>query len=237
MIFILVHGLGHGGWCWEQTKQELELRGHRVAAPDLPLTSLVDDADCVARLVDQQSTSADGEAGKVVLVGHSYGGLVISAAAARAKKPVDHLVYLAAAMIGSNDDYFALLAEHGTELSANLIESDGTWLTVSQEKAAQGFYGACDEATIQRAVALLRPTSLNCWNLITPIPEPWLQIRSLYIVCSQDEAMPPGMQRVLAGNATETAELDTDHSPFFSANSELCDLLVGRTEAVSVAAG
>ena len=136
-----------------------------------------------------------------------------------------------------DDDYFALLAEHGTELSANLIESDGTWLTVSPEKAAQGFYGACDEATVQQAVARLRPTSLNCWNLITPIPEPWLQIRSLYIVCSQDEAMPPGMQRVLAGNATETAELDTDHSPFFSANSELCDLLVGRTEAVSVAAG
>lgn len=225
MTFILVHGLGHGGWCWEQTKRELESRGHHVLAPDLPLTSVSEDADAVARLVESHED--------VVLVGHSYGGLVISAAAASRQPNIRHLVYLAAAMIGAEEDYFALMAEHSTELSATLIESDGTWLTVRPDSAARAFYGECDEQTAQAAIAQLRPTSIECWRAITPTPEPWQQISSTFIVCARDAAMPPDAQRVLARKATNTAELDTDHSPFFSANNDLCDLLVRCLETES----
>ena len=230
MTFILVHGLGHGGWCWERTKRELEARGHAVIAPDLPLKSLSDDADVVARLVNDHEGS--------ILVGHSYGGLVISAAAVRAEGSIQHLVYLAAAMLGAGEDYFTLMAEHGTDLSANLIESDGALLTVSPDKAAPAFYGECDEPTAQAAVAQLRPTSIQCWNLVSPVPEPWREIHSTYIVCARDAAMPPGAQRVLARKARRVAELDTDHSPFLSANNELCDLLSSCAEDdVGVAAG
>ncbi len=223
MNFILVHGLGHGGWCWERTKAELEARGHEVAAPDLPLTSLTDDADTVARLVEEHSPA--------VLVGHSYGGLVISYAAARTRGTISHLVYLAAAMIAPEEDYFALMAEHGTPLSANLIENDGTWLTVSPDNAAQAFYNECDEQTTQAAVARLRPTSVNCHMVTEPIPTPWQHTNSLYIVCAKDGAMPPGAQRVLAEKAAKVAEIDTDHSPFLSANEELCDVLLGYAGA------
>ncbi|TNF88564.1 MAG: alpha/beta fold hydrolase [Gammaproteobacteria bacterium] len=230
MRFILVHGLGHGGWCWERTKSELEARGHEVVAPDLPLTSLTEDADTVARLVEAHSPA--------VVVGHSYGGLVISIAAARTTGKISHLVYLAAAMIGTDEDYLSIMAEHDTPLSADLIDNDGSWLTVSPEKAARAFYNECDEQTTQAAIAQLRPTSVNCHAVTEPLPEPWQQIDSLYVVCAKDEAMPPGAQRVLAKKATRVEELDTDHSPFFSANEALCELLVSYAEGeIGAAAG
>lgn len=217
MTYILVHGLGHGGWCWQRTADELRTRGHDVVAPDLPLTSLADDADTVARLIEAHSPA--------IVVGHSYGGLVISMAAARTTGNISHLVYLAAAMIGPDEDYYSIIAEHDTPLSAGLVDSDGTWLTVKPDTAARAFYNECSDADTQAAVAQLRPTSVECTNLTEPPPAPWLATDSLYIVCARDEAMPPGAQRILARKAARVAELDTDHSPFFSANGELCDLL------------
>ncbi len=230
MTFILVHGLGHGGWCWERTKNELEARGHNVVTPDLPLTSFADDAEAVARLVEEHSPA--------IVVGHSYGGMVISAAANQTRGRITHLIYLAAAMIGAEDDYFSIMAEHATANSEHLIDNDGTWMTISPENAARGFYSECDEATTEAAIAQLRPASVECYNLGLPVPEPWREIESLYIVCAKDEAMPAGAQRVLAKKAAEVAELDTDHSPFFSANEDLCDLLVGwANRKVGFAAG
>jgi pimeloyl-ACP methyl ester carboxylesterase len=223
MKFILVHGLGHGGWCWEKTRTELEKRGHEVVAPDLPLTSLSDDADSVAQLVEAHSPA--------VVVGHSYGGLVISFAAARTAGTISHLVYLAAAMVSPEEDYLAIVAEHATPLSEKLIENDGTWLTVSPEIAAEAFYNECDEETTRTAVARLRPTSVNCHIITEPLPTPWQGTDSMYIVCARDSAMPPGAQRVLAKKAAHIAEMDTDHSPFLSANEELCDLLLGYAGA------
>jgi len=230
MTFILVHGLGHGGWCWERTKNELEARGHHVVAPDLPLTSFADDAETVARLVEEHSPA--------VLIGHSYGGLVISTAATETNGTVSQLIYLAAAMISADDDYFSLMAEHGTSLSESLIENDGSWLTVSPENAARAFYNECDSATTRASITQLRPTSVQCHAISLPFPEPWREIDSLYIVCARDQAMPPGAQRILAKKATQIAELDTDHSPFFSANEALCDLITGWADGdVGLAAG
>jgi pimeloyl-ACP methyl ester carboxylesterase len=217
MQYILVHGLGHGGWCWERTKNELESRGHSVVAPDLPLTSLADDAVAVARLVDDRPGA--------ILVGHSYGGLVISQATSRTRSDLSALVYLAAAMIDPEEDYLALIAEHDTELSANLTERNGDWITVSPDKAARAFYNECTEEDSARAIERLRPTHAACLAPNEPLATPWQALPSLYIVCSRDEAMPPASQRALARKATRTVELDTDHSPFFSANHKLCDLL------------
>lgn len=229
MQYILVHGLGHGGWCWARTKAELEARGHRAVAPDLPLTSLADDADAVAALIDRVPGA--------VLVGHSYGGLVISQATARAQGEPAVLVYLAAAMIDPAEDYAGIMAEHDTALSANLTQRDGDWLTVSPDRAARAFYNACTPQDKDWAVARLRPTNVACVTPTEPLATPWRGTPSLYIVCTGDQAMPAGGQRVLARKAASIAELDTDHSPFLSANDALCDLLETATDlSASVAA-
>lgn len=217
MQYILVHGLGHGGWCWEKTQATLEAMGHRVVAPDLPLTSLEDDADTVAALIDGHSPA--------VVVGHSYGGLVISQAAARTRGTITNLVYLAAAMFGPDEDYPALMKQHQTPLSANLTTRNGDSVSVAPATAAQAFYNECPAAEAEAAISRLRSTHLACITAVGTLAEPWCSIPSLYIVCLRDQAMPPAVQIQLAGKAEKMVQLDTDHSPFISANSALCNAL------------
>src|SRR3954452_1276802 len=88
--FALVHGGWHGGWAWEKVAPQLERAGHTVVAPDLPCD------DPAAGTADYARTVADAlpDAGDVVLVGHSLGGLTVPLVAAR--RPVNHLVLIAA---------------------------------------------------------------------------------------------------------------------------------------------
>jgi pimeloyl-ACP methyl ester carboxylesterase len=228
MQYILVHGLGHGGWCWKRTESELAARGHRAIAPDLPLTSLSDDADTVAALIDAHPGA--------VVVGHSYGGLVVSQATARAGSEPSALVYLAAAMIDPGEDYAGTMAEHETELSANLTHQEGEWITVSPDKAARAFYNTCTPDDSAWAIDQLRRTNAACLTPEEPLATPWQTIPSLYIVCAKDQAMPAGSQRALARKASAVAELDTDHSPFLSANGALCDVLENTSTLIADAA-
>ncbi|MGH9262037.1 MAG: alpha/beta fold hydrolase, partial [Acidimicrobiales bacterium] len=119
---MLVHGVAHGAWCWSRTTADLVGRGHEVFAVDLPLSGLDDDAAAVRRALDDWSRD-------VVLVGHSYAGLVISKAAAE-RSDVEHLVYVAAMLVDGGDVYLERMREfpaapinEGVELTA-----DGTFV-------------------------------------------------------------------------------------------------------------
>lgn len=101
--FVLIHGAWHGGWCWELVRARLEKAGHRVHTPTLP--GLADRAGelsadigldthiaCVLDLIEEQDLSS------VVLVGHSYGGMVITGVADALAPRIAQLVYLDAAL-------------------------------------------------------------------------------------------------------------------------------------------
>jgi pimeloyl-ACP methyl ester carboxylesterase len=97
--FVLVHGAWHGGWCWRRVTPLLRAAGHDVYAPTL--TGLGERAHLLAPAVDLDTHAADvlgvlacEELRGVVLVGHSYGGMVITAVAERAAALLAHLVYL-----------------------------------------------------------------------------------------------------------------------------------------------
>jgi pimeloyl-ACP methyl ester carboxylesterase len=100
--YVLIHGAWHGGWCWDKVVPLLEKAGHKVQAPDLPshgkdktsyrTVSLQAYADSVCGILDTQSD-------RVVLVGHSMGGIVISQAAEYRPEKVDTLVYLTAFLL------------------------------------------------------------------------------------------------------------------------------------------
>lgn len=115
--FVLVHGAWHGGWCWDRVAPHLAAGGHRVVAPDLtglgaradlasPDTGLRRHVDDVVAVLDGLAAPVGedpanggggapvGAAGDVVLVGHSYAGLVVHQAADRRPDLVDHLVLL-----------------------------------------------------------------------------------------------------------------------------------------------
>ena len=101
---VLVHGAWHGAWCWDEVAARLRADGAPVVAVDLPSVASGGDMYDDARSVRETIAAAGGE---TVVVGHSYGGVVITEAAAGAEG-VRHLVYLAAFMLDEGES----LADH-----------------------------------------------------------------------------------------------------------------------------
>ncbi|MGH7898860.1 MAG: alpha/beta fold hydrolase, partial [Candidatus Binatia bacterium] len=97
--FLLVHGAWHGAWCWRRVASRLRAAGHEVFTPTLTglgerLHLLTRDTDLGTHVDDVLGALVAEELADVILVGHSYGGMVISGVAQRAPERLKHLVYL-----------------------------------------------------------------------------------------------------------------------------------------------
>jgi pimeloyl-ACP methyl ester carboxylesterase len=222
--FVLVHGAWHGGWCWEKLVPLLEARGHRAVAPDLPghgadrtPTAQVTLESCAERV--RAAIAAQPE--PVVLVGHSMGGVVITAAAELIPERVRTLVYLTAFLVAPGE---ALLAAAGndpeTALAGNLVFApDGVSAEVKPDAIRPAFYAQCSDADAERAQARLVPQAAAVFS--TPVrytPERAGRIPRVYIECTRDRAIGISVQRRMhaARPCAKVLSLDTDHSPFYS---------------------
>jgi|HubBroStandDraft_4_1064222.scaffolds.fasta_scaffold168518_2 pimeloyl-ACP methyl ester carboxylesterase len=224
MTLVLVHGAWHGGWCWQRLTPHLERLGVFVRVVELPSVgaparSAVDlsrDAATVRSVIDSAPAP-------LVLCGHSYGGMVISQAAAGARS-VARLVYLCAFMPAEGQS----LVDIGEGELAPWIVRLGDGRTLPDlSRASELFFGDCDAATQTWAVEQLRPQPPAPFEEPVPVPA-WRSIPSTYIVCTQDRAFPPELQReVFAARASEVAELECSHSPFLSQPARLAELLAG----------
>jgi pimeloyl-ACP methyl ester carboxylesterase len=97
--FVLIHGAWHGGWCWKIVARALRRAGHEVYAPSL--TGLGERKHLASRDIDLATHTQDvvgllemEDLAHVILVGHSYGGMVVTGAADRMPERIAHLVYL-----------------------------------------------------------------------------------------------------------------------------------------------
>lgn len=147
--YVLVHGAWHGGWCWRRVVDRLRAAGHDASAPTL--TGLGERAHLLDRTVtldthiqDVVAHLACEDLRDVVLVGHSYGGLVITGAADRAADRVRGLVYVDAYV---PDDGQSLLGEQLPERAQafrDQVEAEGEGWRVPPRSAA--FFGIDDPA-------------------------------------------------------------------------------------------
>jgi pimeloyl-ACP methyl ester carboxylesterase len=217
-IFVLVHGAGHGAWCWERTEQDLAAAGLRSVSLDLPLTSLADDADAVRQVLDSLDEPA-------ILVGHSYGGLVISEAAG-GRSDVEQLVYVAAVLVGSEESVLDLAGDFAPTLLMEQMEytPDG-FMIFSPETARNCFYHETPAEVAEPASLRMRPTAAVGMTT-TPGSDPWQSVPTTFIICERDRAMSPDMQRAMAKKAGRVESIDTDHSPFVSRPEEFCRILL-----------
>ena len=137
---MLVHGAWHGGWCWRLVADRLAAAGHRVFCPTL--TGLGERAHLLTREVNLSTHITDvvglleaEELSDVVLCGHSYGGIVITGVAARAKARLRQLVYLDSAIVEDGESWSTAhtpqvqadrrkLAEHNGGLSLPVPKAD-----------------------------------------------------------------------------------------------------------------
>ncbi len=228
---VLVHGAWHGAWCFGALQTELDRRGIPSLAVDLPghgasplpLTDFYGDAQCVADVLS--SLSARG-IDNVVLVGHSYGGAVITQAAT-INPNVSHLVYLAAFAPESGQSVMSqLLAmpRHDTALGGAMVVGIDGNSTINPEFAQESFYGSCDDELIAASIARLSPQPMATMTQeITGSPRE--TISSTYVLCLQDQAVHPEHQKIMAQLCDNVITLDTDHSPFVSMVNETADIL------------
>lgn len=167
---VLVHGAWHGGWCWNKVRPRLEAAGHRVLAPSLsglgdrehlrhPIPSLDTHVADIVKLVEAQ------ELRDVVLVGHSYGGMVITGAADALRDRIRHLVYLDAAVPADGQTFASFVPGIAPEDVARReaafrsMAPDGDWLA----PVPPGMVGVSDPDDVQWLQRRLRPHPLRTW--------------------------------------------------------------------------
>jgi len=193
----------------------IDLPGH--GADTGPFGDLHSDAARVREVLDHQA------GGDVVLVGHSYGGAVITEAGGH--PAVGRLVYLCAmaltasetcATVATGDPAAASIPHDGRpDLGQAVIPHDDGMITVDPTLAAACLYNECEPATAAWAVDRLGPQPMITLQQ-TPLSVAWLSKRSTYAVCANDLAIPPKLQRIMAARCTEAVEWESDHSPFLS---------------------
>lgn len=221
---LLVHGAWHGPWCWERVQPLLHDRGIRTLTVDLPTCDRTRGG--TPTLYDDAATAADAIAGidgPVIVVGHSYGGCVITEACDGAPN-VCHLVYLAAFMPDAGESARQLLdGRRNTELLAGFRNAGDGWLSYEPTLVHQMFYNDCDAATAQWAADNLRPMHGGAGDPVRNVA--WREIPSTFVVTAQDRVILPELQREMAKRATHVVEWPTSHSPFASQPQLVADLI------------
>jgi len=211
---LLVHGAWHGAWCWDLVVERLDNYGIEVAVLDLPFTGL--DNDVIA--VEEAIESIQGE---IIVLGHSYGGMVISKAA-EGKKEVSHLVYLCAILLNEGEPMLGYSdTPHPSKIE---IEVDENLLSfVKPEAIIPAFYEDVPLHIAEQAIGKLRNFPITSVSL--GIGEAWKETKSTYVVCRNDSAIHPDRQREMADLATSVIEWNCGHSPFFSDPDLVFELL------------
>ena len=228
---ILVHGACHGGWCWERVTPSLEAEGLRVLAPDLPewrpgaRDPIGFWGDFVADLA-----RAEARNDRVVLCGHSRGGVVISAAAEAAPEAVSGLIYLAASLLPRGQTLTGAWRAY-TEAAAEWVapEADGASFRIAPGCYHRLFCPDSDAATAAQAEARLRTEPFAAF--MTPMritPERFGSIPRAYVETSRDLIIPPDFQRSMraALACDPVVALDADHSPFLAIPDRLAEVLI-----------
>jgi pimeloyl-ACP methyl ester carboxylesterase len=231
---LLIHGGWHGGWCWERLVPLLEAKGHRVLAPDLaglgqdrtPPKEVTLDL-WTNRMIDLIRSTGE----KAVLVGHSRGGMVLSAVAERAPELVDRLVYLTAFLAKDGQALMKFLSSDTEAMLQSVIVADreAGVITMRKEGMVECFYGQCSPEDIAFAEARLRPEPIMASiNPVEATEARFGTVPRYYIECTEDRAISLACQRRMQAElpCAGLVTLKTDHSPFFSAPAALADALI-----------
>nr|AYH53240.1 salicylic acid binding protein [Lycium chinense] len=247
--FVLVHGVCHGGWSWYKLKPLLEAAGHKVTALDLAASGID------SRKIEQLRTLHDytlplmelmeslPQEEKVILVGHSFGGMNLGLAMEKYPQKIYAAVFLAAFMPDSvhipsyvlDQSLERTPAEHLLDtqfLPYGSPEEPLTSLFFGPKVLAYKLYQLCSPEDLALALSLVRPSSLFMEDLSKAkyfTDEGYGSVKRIYIVCTEDKVIPEEFQRWQIDNigVTEAKEIrDADHMAMLSKPKQLCASLL-----------
>ncbi len=216
--FVLVHGGGHGGWCYQKVKRILEARGHEVFAPSM--TGLAERSHLLSPGVDLDLHISDivqllryWDLRDVVLVGHSYGGMVITGAADRATDRIGKLVYLDAANPRNGQSLVDVAGPVIEAVRPAGTTVDGVELVLLPSPDAGRFYGVTDPADLAWMAERLTGHPWKCFeqSLRLSNEDQLWSIPQYHIVCESTLATREPALVETARAAGRLWHIDTGH--------------------------
>jgi pimeloyl-ACP methyl ester carboxylesterase len=219
---VLVHGAFADGSSWDRVIPLLQAKGLRVVAVQNPLTSLSDDVAATRRVLDAQ-------AGPVVLVGHSWGGIVISEAGSHER--VKSLVYVAAFAPSEGQSASDLGKGYPTPPGlAFLVQDKQRFLTLSPEGITKHFAQDLPEAQTRVMSATQGPISATSFDeKVTSAA--WKAKPSWFVLTQQDHMIDPGLQEAMAGKiSAHIVRVPSSHVPQLSRPALVADAIVAAAD-------
>jgi pimeloyl-ACP methyl ester carboxylesterase len=223
---VLVHGFWGGAAHWSKVILELARKGYgNLRAVEMPLTSLADDANRTRKMVQQQN-------GPVLLVGHSYGGAVITEAGDLPN--VAGLVYIAAFAPDAGESPGAISQAHPPAAIANLAPDSDGYLWIKYEKFHKSF---CQDLTKDEALVMATtqkaPLATTFGDNVTA--PAWKKKPVWYQISSEDRMINPENQRRMAErmNPRKIITLAASHASMASKPVEVAALIDEAAKAVT----
>jgi pimeloyl-ACP methyl ester carboxylesterase len=226
---VLVHGAWADGSCWSGVIERLQGEGFQVRAPQFPLSSLANDVARLRQVLEFQN-------GPTIVVGHSYGGQVISALGADAPNVVG-LVYIAAFGLDEGESLGALLSQGPvTPALAHLFTDSRGFAWLSEDDFVNHFAADVDPKRARVLYAVQQALASSAFTDVMGGPA-WKSLPTWYLVAQNDEAIPPEAERQFAERmGATTVEIPASHVAMVSHPAEVAQLIEKAAETVGAVA-
>ena len=220
---VFVHGLWADGSCWSKVISPLVDKGYKIISVQNPTTSLEDDVAATKRAIDR----ADGD---VILVGHSWGGSVITEAGADPR--VKALVYIAAFAPDKGETAASLSESVAPVILPGFIQNANGYLTLSREGVAKGFAADLSPKEQELVYAVQEPAFKQVFSDVG-VNAAWKTKPSWYVVASEDNAINPELEKRMAKRANaKTTVLKSSHVAMLSKPKEVLDVILDAAQSV-----
>lgn len=222
---VLVHGAWADGSCWSDVIKALHSDGYQVTAPQFPETSLAADVARLRQVLARQDSP-------VILVGHSYGGQIITALGADEPK-VAGLVYIAAFALQEGESLGALLGAGPPQpaLAHLIVDEHGSgW--VPEADFVDHFAADIDPARARVLCAVQQCLAMSTFEDVMGEPA-WKSRPSWYLVATSDQAIPPDAERMFASRmGATTTEVASGHLAMISHPQAVTKLIKEAADAI-----
>ncbi len=227
--FLLVHGSCHGAWCWRDLIPELEAFGHSARAIDMPSHGSDPTPICDVTLESCRDTVLAASTPDAILVGHSWGGYPISAAAEADPRAMRALIYLCAYVPLGGLSLVDMRRRGPAQTIGDAVDksTDGLSYTVRPDRVQDLFYHDCAPEILPYAFARLCPQAIKPQDTPLSLGDHFDQVPKAYIRATEDRTIPPAYQKDMSERipAHLRRDIDSSHSPFFSHPRHLAQIL------------
>lgn len=235
---ILIHGAWAGAWVWDQLSKELCELGWQVEALDLP-------GDGFHPISAEEATESDyyqclndainREEGTVALIGHSGGGMLVTAAANAYPDKVSHGIWIAGFLLPdgrSYDEILEQLSDSSKQLGAmDFAEysDDGKTTVIPKAAAIKLFFHDAPAEVANIAADKLTPQPVSGGRLSTPTSTRFAALPKLYVLATEDRSIRPEAQRLMCAQVANLTikEVNSGHAPQLTQAPQLATLVAG----------